>query len=61
MSTREAELKAHRGVRALHARVLRPPQGVFEPPRTSDCAAVGIFKGLGSTGCEATKPGFGGK
>ena len=58
VSTREADLKTHRGMRAPHALVLRHSKGVFEPPRKSDCNIVGIFKGLGLTGCETAKPGF---
>ena len=30
-------MKAHWGVRAVHACVFGLPQGVLEPPRTSDC------------------------
>ena len=46
-------MKAHWGVRALHACVLSPPKGVLEPPRTSDCTNAVFSGGLGSTGCEA--------
>ena len=34
-------------------------EGVFRPSRESDYTAVGISKGLGSTGCEAAMPVFG--
>ena len=49
-------MKAHWGVRALHACVFSLPQGVLEPPRTSDCTIVVVSGGLGSTGCEAPSP-----
>ena len=32
---------------------LAPPQGMLEPPRTSDCTIAVVFGGLGSTWCEA--------
>ena len=35
---------------------LAPPQGVSEPPLTSDCSIVDVSGGLGSTGCEASSP-----
>ena len=41
-------LKAHLGVRALHACVLNLHQGVLEPPRTSDCTIVVVSVGLGT-------------
>ena len=50
------DLKAHWGVRALLACVFSLPQGVLEPPRTSDYTAVVVSGGLGSTGCEAPSP-----
>ena len=59
--TGEADLKARRGLHAPHVRDFSPPQGVFESPRTPDCTTVGNSNELGFTGCEATKPGFGGK
>ena len=49
-------MKAHRGVRALHACTFSLPQGVLEPPRISDCTIVVVSGGLGSTGCEAPSP-----
>ena len=49
-------MKAHWGVRALHACVFSLPQGVLEPPRTSDCTIVVVSGGLGSTRCEAPSP-----
>ena len=49
-------MKAHWGVRALHACVFSPPKCVLEPPRSSDCTTVVVFGGLGSTGCEAPSP-----
>ena len=55
-STGEADLKAHRGVRALHACVFSLPKGVLEPPRTSDCTIVVVSGGLGSPECEAPSP-----
>ena len=56
-----ADSEAHRVVRSPHDRVFSFLQGFFEPPRESDCTAVGISKGLGSTRCEAVMPVFGGK
>ena len=55
----EADLIAYWGMLALRARVLSLPQGVLEPPRTSDCAVAVISKGPGFTGCEAAEPGLG--
>ena len=49
-------MKAHRGVLALHACVFSLPQGVLEPPRTSDCTIVVVYGGLGSPECEAPSP-----
>ena len=49
-------MKAHWGVRALHACVFCLPRGVLEPPRTSDCTTVVVSGGLGSTGCKAPSP-----
>ena len=49
-------MKAHWGVRALHACVFSLPQGVLEPPRTSDCTIAVVSGGLGSTRCEAPSP-----
>ena len=43
-------------MRALHAHVFGFPQGVLEPPRTSDCTIVDVSGGLGSAGCEAPSP-----
>jgi len=51
-------LKAHLGVRALHACVFSLPQGVLEPSRASDCTVVDVSGELGSTGCEAPSPGL---
>ena len=51
-------MKAHRGLRALHACVFGLPIGVLELPRTSDCAVLVVSKGLGSTRCEAPSPVF---
>ena len=55
-STGEPDLKAHWGVRALHACFFGLPKGVLEPPRTSDCTMVVVSGGLGSTRCEAPSP-----
>ena len=55
-STGEAVLKAHRGVRALHACVLSLPRGVLEPSRTSDCTFAVVSGGLGSIRSEAPSP-----
>ena len=49
-------MKAHQGVRALHACFFSLFQGVPEPPRTSDCDIIVVSGGLGSTGCEASSP-----
>ena len=49
-------MKAHWGVRALHARVFGLPQALLEPPRASDCTIVDVSGGLESTGCEAPSP-----
>ena len=49
-------MKAHWGVRALHACVFSPLLGLLKPPRTSDCITVVVSGGLGSTGCEAPSP-----
>ena len=49
-------MKAHWGVRALHAYDFSLPQCVLEPPRTSDCTIVVFSGGLGSTECEASSP-----
>ena len=49
-------MKAHWGVRALHARVFSLPQGVLEPPRSSDSTIGVVSGGLGSTRCEAPSP-----
>ena len=49
-------MKAHWGVRALHACVFCPFQAVLEPPRTSDCTIAVVSGGLGSTRCEAPSP-----
>ena len=57
-SPREAYLEEYWGVLALNARVLAPPKGGFELPRTS---IVVISKGPGSAGCEVAMPGFGRK
>ena len=35
---------------------LAPPQGVLEPPRTSDCTIVVVSGGHGSTWSEAQSP-----
>ena len=43
-------------MRALHARVLSLTFGVLEQIRTSDCTAVVVSGGLGSTRCEAPSP-----
>ena len=45
-----AELGAHRGLRALTARVFSFPQGAFEPPRESDISAIDILRDLGPLG-----------
>ena len=49
-------MKAHRGVCALHACVFSIPQGVLEPPRTSDCTIVVVSGGLEFTRCDAPSP-----
>ena len=49
-------MKAHWGVRALHACVFSFPRGVLEPPRASDCTIAVVSGGLGSTGSEAPSP-----
>ena len=49
-------MKAHWGVRALHARVLSLPRGVLEPPRSSYCTIVVVSGGLKTTRCEAPSP-----
>ena len=49
-------MKAHRGMRALHARVFSLPQALLELPRASDCTIVDVFGGLESTGCEVPSP-----
>ena len=49
-------MKAHWGVRALHACVFSFFQGVLKQPCTSDCAIAVISGGLKSTGCEAPSP-----
>ena len=49
-------MKAHWGVRALHACVFSLPLGVLELPRTSDCTIAVVSGGLGSTGYEAPSP-----
>ena len=49
-------MKAHWGVRALHAYVFSFYQGALEPPRTSDCTIAVVSGGLGSTRCEASSP-----
>ena len=54
----EADLEAYWGMCVTRARVLGPPQGPFELPRTS---IVVISKGPGSTGCEVAILGFGRK
>ena len=56
VSTGDADLKAHRGARALHACVFSLLQGLLEPPRTSDCTIAVVSGGLRSTGCEAPSP-----
>ena len=45
-STGEADLKAHWGVRALHACVFNTQKVVLEPPRTSDGTIVVVSGGL---------------
>ena len=60
ISPGEADLGAYWGMRALHARVLGLPQGVFELTRTFDCTIGVISKGPGSTGCEVAMLSFGG-
>ena len=55
-STGEADLEAHWGARALHARDLSLAKGVLKPPRTSDSTIIVVSGGLGSTGCEAPCP-----
>ena len=49
-------MKAHRGVHALHACGFSLPQGVLEPPRTSDSTIAYVPDGLGSTWCVASSP-----
>ena len=49
-------MKAHWGVRALHACVFIHFQGPLESPRTSDCTVVVVSGGLESTGCVASSP-----
>ena len=49
-------MKAHWGVRLLHACVFSPPQGALEPPRTSDSTIAVVSGGLGSTRCEVPSP-----
>ena len=51
-------MKAHWGVRALHACGFSLPEVVLEPPRTSDCTIAVVSGGLGSTRCEAPSPVF---
>ena len=48
-------MKAHRGVRALHASVFSLPQGVPEPPRTSDCHIIVVSGGLDFIWCDAPR------
>ena len=49
-------MKAHWGVRALHARVFGLPQALLEPPRASDCTIVVVSGGIGYTRCEEPSP-----
>ena len=49
-------MKAHWGVRALHARVFGLPQALLEPPRASDCTIIVVSGGIGSTRCEVPSP-----
>ena len=49
-------MKAHWGVRALHACVFSLLLGMLKPPRTSDCTTVVVSGGLGSPECEAPSP-----
>ena len=49
-------MKAHWGVRSLHACVCSLSQGVLEPPPTYDCTIAVVSGGLGSTGYEAPSP-----
>ena len=55
-STGEADLKEHLSVLALHACVFSLPQGVPEPPRSSDCTFAVVSGEIGSTRCEAPSP-----
>ena len=52
-STGEADLRAHWGVRALHACFFCISRGVLKPIRASDCTIAVVSNGLGSTECEA--------
>ena len=61
LSSGEADLEVHKGVRAPRYSVFCFFLGVFELPRESDCRSKNILKGLGSTGCEAAMPVVGGK
>ena len=49
-------MKAHWGVRALHACVFSLLLGVLEPSRAADCTIVVVSGGLGSIGREASSP-----
>ena len=51
-------MKAHWGVRALHACVFSFAYGVLEPPRASDCTISVVSGGLVSTQCDAPRPVF---
>ena len=49
-------MKAHWGVRALHACVFSLLLGLLKPLRTSDCTIVVVSGGIGSTRCEEPSP-----
>ena len=49
-------MKAHWGVRALHACVFSPLLGLLKPPRTSDCITVVVSGGLEFIWCDAPSP-----
>jgi hypothetical protein len=49
-------MKAHWGVRALHACVFSPLLGLLKPPRTSDCITVVVSGRLEFIWCDAPSP-----
>jgi len=53
-------MKAHWGVRALHACVFSPLLGLLKPPRTSDCITVVVSGRTWVYLVRCAKPGFGG-